>query len=200
MTVKISDTAIIYPNVVIGNNVVIEDYCIVGLPFSGMRGEKTIIGEGSIIRSGTYIYAGNKIGKYFSSGNKANIRELNKIGDNVSVGTLSVIEHNVVIGNNVRIHTQVFVPEYTILKDDCWLGPNVVITNASYPNHAETKNNLKGVVIAKKAKIGANVTLLPGVRLGENCLVGAGSTVTTNIDDGVIVVGNPAKFLRKIDY
>jgi len=198
---KISQTAIIYPNVILGENVVIEDFCIIGIPFSGMEdGLKTTIGEGGVIRSGTYIYAGNTIGRNFQTGNKANIRELNVIGDNVSIGTLSVVEHHVEIHDRVRIHTQVFIPEYSVLADDCWIGPNVVITNARYPKHPNVKEELVGAQIGVNAKIGANSTLLPGVIVGNESLTGAGSTVTKNIQSGVIVAGNPAQVIREIDY
>jgi len=196
----IAQTAIIYPNVEFGDNVIVEDYCIIGVPFKGQIDEKTIIGNNAIIRSHTIIYAGNKIGSNFQTGNKANIRELNKIGDNVSIGTLSVVEHHVTIADNVRIHTQAFIPEYTILDESCWLGPNVVITNAKFPAHPNTKNELKGVRVFKKAKIGANSTILPGIQIGENSLVGAGSVVTKNVKPEMVVAGNPAKELYKIFY
>jgi acetyltransferase-like isoleucine patch superfamily enzyme len=197
---KISSTAIIHPNVSIGSNVVIEDFCIIGVPFKGMKNEQTIIGDNSIIRSGTYIYAGNKIGKNFHTGNKVNIRELNVIGDNVSIGTLSVIEHNIIIHNGVRIHTQAFIPEYTIIEKNCWIGPNVVFTNAKYPKHPKVKENLKGAYIQKNVKIGANTTLLPGVVIGKHSLIGAGSVVIKNVASGLIVAGSPAKQIRKVDY
>jgi len=196
----IAQTAIIYPNVEFGKNVIVEDYCIIGAPFKGQTNEKTIIGDNAIIRSHTIIYAGNEIGSNFQTGNKANIRELNKIGNNVSIGTLSVIEHHVTIADNVRIHTQAFIPEYTILDESCWLGPNVVITNAKFPTHPNVKNELKGVHVYPKAKIGANCTILPGVEIGENSLVGAGSVVTKNVKSQMIVAGNPAKELYKAFY
>jgi len=197
---NISNTAIIHANVVLGKNVIIEDYCIIGLPFKGTTNEKTVIGNDSIIRAGTYIYAGNKIGDRFQTGNKVNIRELNKIGDDVSIGTLSTLEHHIIISNGVRIHGQVFVPEHTILEEDCWLGPNVVLTNARYPKHPRVKDELKGVRIRKNAKVGANTTILPGVVVGKGSLVGAGSVVTRDVIDQVIVAGNPALILRKINY
>jgi acetyltransferase-like isoleucine patch superfamily enzyme len=197
---NIASTAIIHPNVILGENVTVEDFCIIGLPFVGEKGEKTIIGDGAVIRAGTYIYAGNQIGNNFKTGNKANIRELNTIGDDVSIGTLSVIEHHVTIKNRVRIHTQVFVPEYTVLEDDCWLGPNVVVTNARYPKNSLSKDNLQGVRVRNSAKIGANVTLLPGIVIGKNSLIGAGSVVVKDIANGVVVAGNPTKILREMDY
>lgn len=197
---EIAPTAIIHANVTLGEDVVVEDFCIIGLPLKGMKNIETIIGSGSIIRAGTYIYAGNQIGKNFQTGNKANIRELNQIGDDVSIGTHSVIEHHITIGNNVRIHSQVFVPEYSTLENDCWIGPNAVLTNARYPKHVSVKDELKGPLIGNNAKIGANTTILPGVTIGKNSLVGAGCVVTKHVAPETIVVGNPAKPLRKIDY
>lgn len=196
----IAPTAIIHPNVFLGDDVIIEDHCIIGLPFTAMGDEKTVIGNGSVIRAGTYIYAGNYIGCNFQTGNKANLRELNQIGDNVSIGTLTVIEHHVVIRDGVRIHSQAFVPEFTVLEENSWLGPNVVITNARYPKHPSVKKDLKGAHVKQDAKIGANTTLLPGLTIGRNSLVGAGSIVTKDVEDDVIMVGNPLRVLRSIDY
>ena len=200
MNNKIASTSIIYPNVQLGENVVIEDFCLIGIPVSRTSDEITIIKDNAHIRAGTYIYAGNKIGKNFQTGNKVNIRELNTIGDDVSIGTLSDIEHHALIGNGVRIHSQAFIPEYTILDDHCWIGPNVVITNAKYPLSQNAKDDLKAVHVFNAAKIGANSTLLPGVKVGINSLIGAGSVVTNDIEDNVIAFGNPAIVFRQNDY
>lgn len=190
----------IYAGVNLGADSTIEDYCILGVP---PRGKKegdldTLIGTGAHIRSHTVIYAGNKIGNNFQTGNKVNIRELNEIGDNVSIGTLSVIEHRIIIGNNVRIHSQVFIPEYSVLEANAWIGPNVVLTNAKYPVSPGVKDSLKGPVIKRGAKIGANATILPGIVIGENSLVGAGAVVVNNVPDGAVVAGNPAKIIKYI--
>ncbi len=197
----IGETAIIHPNVKLGENCMVEDFVIIGCPPKGSKaGElETIIGDNAIIRSHTVIYAGNIIGKNFQTGNKANIRESNEIGDNVSIGTLSVIEHHVKIGNRSRIHTQAFIPEYTIVEDDCWIGPDVVITNAKFPNSPDAKQNLKGARIKRYAIIGANSTLLPGVTIGEHALVGAGCVVTKNVPQNAVVAGNPAKIINYTD-
>jgi acetyltransferase-like isoleucine patch superfamily enzyme len=190
----------LYDNVALGEGSVVEDFCIIGTPPRGARdGElATTIGDGATIRSHSVIYAGNSIGKNFQTGNKVNIRESNRIGNNVSVGTLSVIEHHVEIADNVRIHTQVFVPEFSVLEEGCWLGPHVVLTNAKYPLAPGVKDQLQGPVIRKGAKIGANVTLLPGVVIGENALVGAGAVVVHDVPPGGVVVGNPARIVGHI--
>lgn len=194
----IASTAVIYPNVQMGKNVVIEDFCIIGAPPKGFKpGElETKIGDNSVIRSHTVLYAGNVIGNNFQTGNKANIRENNNIGDNVSIGTLSVVEHHVSIGDNVRIHTQVFIPEYSKLCDGCWIGPNVVLTNAKFPMSPDVKNNLVGATVSPGAIIGANVTLMPGVNIGKEAIVGAGSVVVKDVKEKDVVAGNPAKKIK----
>ncbi len=196
----IADTAIIHPNVVLGENVTIEDYCIIGSPFKGCDGAQTVIGDNAVIRAHTIIYAGNQIGNNFQTGNKANIRELNNIGDDVSIGTLSIIEHHVKIANGARIHSQVFIPEYSELKADAWIGPNVVFTNAKYPRSPDVKDQLVGPTIGVNAKIGANSTLLPGVVIGDNALIGAGSLVSKDVPDNSVAVGHPAKVVKQVSY
>jgi acetyltransferase-like isoleucine patch superfamily enzyme len=197
---QIAQTSRIYHNVLLGATAVVEDFCVIGCPPRGMApGEfETVIGDNAIIRSHCVIYAGNRIGRNFHVGHKANIRELNRIGDDVSIGTLSVVEHHVEIGSRVRIHTQVFIPEYSILMDDAWIGPNVVLTNAKYPNFPDTKGNLRGPVIEPGARIGANATILPGVVIGQGSLVGAGAVVTKNVEPGKIVAGNPARVIGEV--
>lgn len=197
----IAATAIVHPNVTLGRNAVVEDYCIIGCPPRGARpGElPTVIGDNAVIRSFTVIYAGNRIGRNFQTGNKANIRESNEIGDDVSIGSLAVVEHHVRLEDRVRIHTQAFVPEYSWLKAGSWVGPNVVFTNAPYPLSRGVKNSLRGPVLEERAKVGANSTLLPGVRIGRNSLVGAGSVVTRDVPDDSVVAGNPAVYLKSIN-
>ena len=190
----------IFKDVIIGHNSKLGEFVVLGeVPRGKLDGElPTEIGNNAVIRSHSVIYAGNKIGDNFQTGHLVMIREKNDIGDNVSIGTSSVIEHHVKIGNNVRIHSQAFIPEESILEDGCWIGPNVVITNAMYPLSPNVKNELKGAIIRKNAKIGANATLLPGVEIGENALVGAGAVVTKNVPPNKVVAGNPAKIIKDI--
>ena len=194
----IAETAKIYSNVQFGKNVTIEDFCIIGLPPTNSNSDilPTFIGDNAIIRAHTIIYHGNKIGNNFQTGNKTNIRELNNIGNNVSIGTLSVIEHHVTIEDDVRIHSQAFIPEYSVLKKEAWIGPNVVLTNAIYPKSKDVKTTLAGPVIHENAIVGANSTVLPGVEIFQNSIIGAGSVVTKNVPAGHVVAGNPAKFLK----
>ena len=197
---SIGKTAIIHPNVKIGENHCFGEYVIIGEPQHGSTPgySKTEIGHNAVIRSHTVVYAGNVIGDYFHTGHGVMIRENNIIGDEVSIGTGSVVEHHVEIGNGVRIHSQVFIPEYSILEETCWLGPNVVLTNAKFPLSQNVKQQLRGPVVNRGAKIGANSTLLPGIVIGENALVGAGSVVTADVPANKVAAGNPAKIIKDI--
>lgn len=193
-------TAKLLPNVQLGADATLGEFCILGEPPHGKKiGElETRIGARAIIRSHTVIYAGNVIGDDFQTGHGVLVREENEIGNNVSIGSHSMVEHHVKIGNNVRLHSNVFVPEFSILEDDCWLGPNVVVTNARYPRSKNVKEQLRGAHIQRGAKIGANATLLPGVVIGANALVGAGAVVTHDVPDGVVVAGNPARVIKNV--
>lgn len=191
----------VYNNVHISKDSSIGDYAIIGIPPAGKRdGElETVIDYGALIRSHTVIYAGNRIGHHFQTGHNVMIREINIIGNQVSIGTGTVVEHHVTVGDNVRIHSQAFIPEYSILEEGCWIGPNVVLTNALHPLCPKVKECLKGPTIGRNAKIGANSTILPDIKIGENSLVGSGSVVTKEVPAGVVVAGNPARVIKKID-
>ena len=190
----------IYPNVHVASGAQIGEYVVIGvLPQGKEPGElETHIGPNAVIRSHTVIYAGNVIGANFQTGHGVMIRELNEFGDNVSVGTHSIVEHHVRIGNNVRVHSNAFIPEYSVLEDGAWVGPNVVFTNALYPLSQDAKKNLKGPHLLPGAKIGANATLLPGVVIGRNALVGAGAVVVRDVPDGKVVIGNPARVTKDV--
>lgn len=197
---KVAETAKVYPNVVLGEGAEIGDFCIIGLPPKGKApGEvETRIGKNAVIRSHSVIYAGNVIGDNFNSGHTVLIREDNKIGEDVSIGSHTVIEHHLEIQSGVRIHSQAFVPEFTVLESGCWIGPNVVFTNALHPLCKRVKDCLKGATVKKGAKIGANSTILPDMTIGEMALVGAGSVVVKNVADKTVVAGSPARVIKNV--
>lgn len=196
-----SDLTRIYPNVHLPADADIDDFVILGKPpRNAEAGEYALVlGAGCIIRSHTVIYAGNTIGTDFQTGHSVSIREHNTIGDHVSIGTHSVVEHHVTIGDRVRLHSRVFVPEYSVLEDDCWIGPAAVLTNARYPASPGEKDRLQGVHVERGAIIGAGAVILPGVRVGARALVGAGAVVTRDVPPGAVVVGNPARLINQIE-
>lgn len=198
--INISGDCTIYDNVTIGVGSIIEGPCILGKPPRG-RGDGELplrIGENAVIRPFTTIYAGTVIGNCFQTGQGVSIREDNVIGDGVSVGTNAALEFGNRIGNNVRIHTGCFLEMVTI-EDDVFVGPRVVFTDDLHPmNCPKYKECAGGAKVRTLARIGANATILPGVTLGRNCLVGAGSVVTRNVPDDAVVAGNPARVINDV--
>jgi acetyltransferase-like isoleucine patch superfamily enzyme len=196
----IATTAVVHANVQLGDGGNVEDFVVIGAGSLGPTGEPlpTRIGESARIRSHSVIYGGNAIGDRFQTGHGVLVREANEIGDDVSVGSHTVIEHHVRIGDGARIHSNAFIPEYSVIEAGAWVGPNAVLTNAVYPQSPTAKDDLRGPHLQHGAKIGANVTLLPGVVVGEDALVGAGSVVVRDVPAGAVVVGNPARIIRSI--
>jgi acetyltransferase-like isoleucine patch superfamily enzyme len=195
-----TEHSLIYPGVVWEGNFTLGPFAIIGQPPQGQLpgAKQTQIGDDATIHSHTVIYAGNRIGRNFRSGHGVLLREDNEIGQDVSIGSGSNVEHHVRIGNGVRLHSNVFVPEMSVLEDLCWLGPNVVLTNARYPTSHSAKQQLAGPYIEKGARIGANTTILPGIRIGAYALVGAGAVVTLDVPPEAVVVGNPARIINQV--
>ncbi|NLT43226.1 MAG: transferase [Anaerolineae bacterium] len=201
MATSVHSTAVVYPNVQLGDGVTVGEYVVLGTPPRGASpGEHaTVIGADSVIRSHTVIYAGNIIGAGFQSGHATLLREFNHIGDQVSIGSHTVIEHHVEIGDGVRIHSGAFIPEYSLLEPEAWVGPHVTFTNTLHPLCPRAKDCLRGPRVRRGAKIGANATLLPDLEVGEMALVGAAAVVVQDVPARMVVVGNPARVVRSID-
>lgn len=202
-----SKYVVMYPNVKLGPKITIEDFVVLGKSPDGKKKGKILkIGSEAYLRTGTILYSGSNIGKNFVTGDYARVRENNKIGNNVSLGSHSMIERDSKIGNNVRIQSLCFIPEYTILEDNVWMGPGVTITNVMHPPCPVFKERgkemelkcVRGPIIKKSAIIGASVILLPGIEIGEGALVAAGSVVLNDVKARTVVSGVPAKKIKKI--
>ncbi len=184
---KVGKNVIFYGQVNLGEDSVIQDNVIIG---NNDEGEVNI-GRKALIRGGSVIYSGVKIGDNFQSGHNVLIRENTEIGDDVLIGTSSVVDGNCIIGSRVKVQTNVYITAYTTIEDDVFLGPCCVTTNDKYMRYGPAQ--LKGPVIKRGAKIGANSTILPGIVIGEEAVVGAGAVVTNDVASKEVVVGIPAK-------
>jgi acetyltransferase-like isoleucine patch superfamily enzyme len=128
-----------------------------------------------------------------------------EIGDGSKVGTFVEIQKGAKIGKNVKISTHTFICEGVTIEDGVFIGHNVSFINDKYPRSTnpdgsmQTEQDWKVVptLVKKRASIGTSTTILCGVTIGENAIVGAGSVVTKDVPDGMIVAGNPARVIRK---
>lgn len=185
-SVKIHETALIYGDVEIGEGTVIYPYVVIGDPYKETG--KITIGKNSIIRSFSNIEGSTNIGDNFHLGERCLIRSNTIIGNNVSIGNLCDIQGNLTIGDYVRIHSNVYVAMHTTIGDYAWIFSYVMITNDKHPPHG----NFNGVSIKDYAIICAKSTLMAGITVGENSLVGANSLVLYDVGDNEVWLGSPA--------
>jgi acetyltransferase-like isoleucine patch superfamily enzyme len=129
------------------------------------------------------------------------------IGDGSKIGTFVEIQKNAVIGRNVKVSSHTFICEGVQIEDNVFIGHNVSFINDKYPRSANADGSLQTeadwqvvpTLVKKGASIGTSVTILCGVTIGENAIVGAGSVVTKDVPDNAVVAGNPARILRKLE-
>lgn len=121
-----------------------------------------------------------------------------EIGASCNICSHCFIENDVRIGDNVTVKCGVYLWDGITIESDVFIGPNVTFTNDKYPR-AKQPFVVRRTIIKKGASIGAGSIILGGITIGENALVGAGSIVTKDVPENELWVGNPAKFIRKIE-
>jgi len=119
-----------------------------------------------------------------------------KIGDDCNICAHTFIENDVTIGHSVTIKSGVFLWDGTQIGNKVFIGPNATFTNDKYPRSKQYPDQFKGIVVEAGASIGANATILPGIRIGAGAMVGAGAVVTRDVPENVVVVGNPAQVVQ----
>ena len=150
------------------------------------------IGERAVIRSHSVIYAGATIGDDFQCGHHVTIREGAALGADVRVGTLSDLQSDLTIGSHVRLHSSVFVPQGTTIEDFVWIFPHAVLTNDPHP---PSDTCTKGPTLRRFAVVAAHATIMPGVEIGEEALVGAKTLVRADVPARAVVVGVPGRVI-----
>lgn len=129
------------------------------------------------------------------------------IDDNTKIGTFVEVQKNAVIGKNCKIQSHTFICEGVTVEDDVFVGHGVIFINDKYPRSTNGDGNLQSeadwkvvpTVVKKGASIGSGSTILCNITIGENAIVGSGSVVTKDVPPNMIVAGNPARIVRKID-
>lgn len=209
--VHIADNAWLGHNVVIhegtriGRNVHIDDGSVLGrVPRSGVSSYRKAsqeltpfeMGDDCTVGANAVLYRGVRIGNQVLIGDLASIREINVIGDRSIIGRQVTIEPNTKIGNHVMIHDGTHITGDAIIEDDVFMGNEVSTTNDN--KMARVKVEYRGCHIRKRSRIGSNATILPGITIGEDCVVAAGSVVTKDVPDHKVVMGVPARIVGNV--
>jgi len=127
-----------------------------------------------------------------------------EVGDGSKIGTFVEIQKGAKIGRRVKVSSHTFICEGVTIEDEVFIGHSVTFINDRYPHATNTDGStqteadwtLERTMVKRRASIGSGSTILCGVCIGENAIVGAGSVVTHDVPDNAVVVGNPARFLR----
>src|SRR5215472_10168448 len=204
---QIHPTAIVYPGTKLGEGVKVLDHAVVGKqpalsPRSTTKREElppAEIGDGTIVSTGAVVFAGSTIGARVILGDQSCVRERVVVGDDVVIGRGSLVENDTTIGALTKIQAEAYITAYSTLEEQVFIAPCVVTTNDNFMGRTERRHELiKGPTIRRGARIGGGAILLPGIEIGEEAFVGAGSVVTKDVQPRMLVVGNPARVLRAV--
>ncbi len=153
------------------------------------------VGDNCVLRHYGVLYSQATLGDSIQTGHHWMVREHTTIGDNSMIGSGVVIDDHCTIGKRVSIQTRAYIPTNTVIEDDVFIAPCVCFTNDKYMGRG--KITLAGAHVEQGARIGGNVTILPGVRIGKEAVIGAGSVVTKDVPPYAVMVGNPARKIKE---
>jgi UDP-2-acetamido-3-amino-2,3-dideoxy-glucuronate N-acetyltransferase len=211
--VEIGNNTII-DNSVIGSGTIIESNCIIG--YSKVSGwisrepehqeinlENLIIGNNCLIREGSTLYMGSKLGNSVKINHKALIRANSIIGDYTSIGSMTELDGNLSIGEHCSIHSQNHICSNTTIQDYVFIAPLSVTAEGDpmtfyRPQLYQFKGPEIGPFIESGCQIGVNVILYPRIRLGHECIVGSSAVVTKSFEPLSVLSGCPAKRVSEV--
>ena len=203
----IATTAVVFRGTELGEDVVVEDYAVVGKQPTFGRGSTTrrqeleplVVGDGTRILAGAIVFAGARLGRNCIVGDQACVRERCELGDDVVIGRAAHVENDVSIGARSKVQANAYITAYSTLEEDVFVAPCVVTTNDNFMGRTEKRHDLRrGPTIRRGARVGGGAILLPGIEIGEEAFVGAGAVVLRDVPARAVVVGNPARQIREV--
>ena len=157
------------------------------------------VGAGATISTGAVVYAGVVLAEDVIVGDLATVRERCTVGRGTVIGRGVCVENDTTIGARCRIQSTSYITAYMAIEDDVFIAPCVVTTNDNYMGRTEERfAQLRGPTIRRGARIGGAVTLLPGIEVGEEAFIGAGAVVLGDVPPYTVMVGVPARALRRV--
>lgn len=186
----------VYGNTEIGDDCTIGDFCILGHPGPGLNPAPLRLGAGATVRSHSILYEGSTIGPQLETGHHVVIREKSMIGENLRVGNFSDIEGNCRIGDFTRLHGYVHIGKGADIGDFVWIFSLTTLMNDPLPpSHLDDP-----VVIGDMVTICVNAQCMPGTHIGRGCLIAAGTMVSGEIPEAVVVQGPGSQIAGPVNF
>jgi len=199
---------VIHSGTVIGAGTVIGDGSVLGrspLPAatSTVKAQQElsplVIGKNCIIGTGVVVYRGTRLDDSCFLGDNSSVRENCKLGKAVLVGQRVVVENGVEIGDSTKIQTGAYITAATKTEERVFVAPMVTTTNDNYMGRTEKRfASRRGPILKKGCRVGGGVTLLPGITIGEEAFIAAGSIVTKDAPPYQLLMGAPARVKRSV--
>jgi acetyltransferase-like isoleucine patch superfamily enzyme len=161
-------------------------------------GDGTTIGEGVLIGGHVVIHAGVQIGTGARVGDHAQIRDGVRIGAGSTIGSYSSVDPDVVVGERVSVQTHCYLSAGTIVEDDVFIGPGVILANDNTMDRHPPEMKLEGSMLRRACRVGAGVVICPGIEIGEEAFVAAGAVVAADVPPRSVVMGVPARRIREV--
>jgi UDP-2-acetamido-3-amino-2,3-dideoxy-glucuronate N-acetyltransferase len=190
---------VVHAGTVIGARCAIDDHVVLGKPprlartsgAHGSVGPLELADEVSVCAAAV-VFAGAILG------DQSYVRERSTVGARAIIGRGSVVDNDVVIGERVRIQTNVYITAHSVLEDDVFVGPGTTTTNDDTIARHAPQEPLRGVTLRRACRVGGGVVLTPGIEVGEEAFVAAGAVVTHDVPARAVVMGVPARVVRKV--
>ena len=205
---QIGHGVVIHAGTQIGDKVRIDDHAVLGKsPMRSARSAMTahaelppcIVRDHCIIGTHAVVYRGAVIEEAVMVADLATVREQTVIGPFTIIGRGVTVENKVDIGARCKIETNAYVTALSSIGDDCFIAPEVTFTNDNFLGRTKERfRRHRGVTMMSGARVGANATVLPGILIGTDALVAAGSVVTHDVPDRMTVLGAPAREHRPV--
>ena len=202
--VRFGAHVVVHDDVVIEDGCTIQDHVILGKP-STRPGEDApepatplVLGREVVVGAGAIVFAGARIGDGVVLGDHAYVRERAQVGRDSVLGRTVAIGADVVVGERVRMQNNAALVSGCVVEDEVFVGPNVVTTDDDTMGRRPAGTPRRPCTLRRGCRIGAAVVLLPGVEVGEEAIVGAGSLVKESVAPRTLVVGAPARHVRDL--
>jgi acetyltransferase-like isoleucine patch superfamily enzyme len=205
---RIGHHVVIHDGTVIGQDVRVDDHATLGK--SPMRAANSAttkeqelppltLGDTCIVGTGVVLYRGAAIDARVLVADLATVRENVTVGRGTIVGRGVTIENVCTIGRYCKLESECYITAYSTLEDRVFIAPGVMTSNDNYVGRtAERFKHFKGVTVRRGGRVGTGAVCLPGVTVGEDALVAAGSVVVRDVEPRTIVMGRPAKPWRAV--